>query len=406
MVATVLFTLVMAVAPTTTGAVPVEVAKPLPLCQAWGPKPPACTEPPLRETVSIYNDWRKPDGSHPAEAVMIRSPSLLNRDAPRVDSAPFPAGLRRGEERRKAVVTLNLVIADDGTIVSCRAARVEAYEYQIQGKAAEIPADPALGEAACGLVRANRKFRPAIDAEGRRIEAPIAVAVHYSRERYTMLAPPAPPPPSRYLGTAPWGNSKAWPPFYFMDAPVSFGAPKFKDFLTDAKNLPKQALVGALLDLANTGQVVKCDVGVPSGDKRLDDATCAALLTAKASSNRWGVRGFPVEVTWRGSKAKTLLAGPQTLPNLAATVLIPAEHRPASPTRWPGRVRVLLDPEGKPTSCTVIGSSDDDALDATACKLARQAQFTPGKDGFGRQAVGGIDLWIDWARGEIVPPAY
>lgn len=406
MVATVMFTLVMAAAPTTTGAVPIEVAKPLPVCQAWGPKPPACTEPPLRETVSIYNDWRKPDGSHPAEAVMIRPPSLHNRDTLPAGIDQFPAWLRSGEARRSAEVTLNLVIAADGTIVSCRAAQVEAYDHAEQFKRTKIPAETALGDQACTLVRATRKFRPAIDAEGKRIEAPMAVAVYYKRERYDMLAPPAPPPPSRYLGTAPWGEAKAWPPRYFLDAPVSFAVPKFKDFLSDTKDLPKQAMVGAVMDLANTGQAVRCDVRVPSGDKRLDDATCAALLTVKATPNRWGVRGLPVEVTWQGSKVKVLLAGPQTLPNLAAIVVIPPEQRPATPPKWPVRVRVPLDPQGKPTACTVSNASDDDALDAASCKLARQARYTPGKDGFGRPAAGGVDLRIDWARGEIVPPTY
>lgn len=406
MVATVLFTLVMAAAPTSTGAVPVEVAKPLPVCQAWGLKPPACTEPPLRETVSIYNDWRKPDGSHPAEAVMIRPPSLLNRDAPPSDAAPFPAWLRSGEARRSAEVTLNLVIAADGTILSCRAAQVEAHEYAEQYKRTKVPADAALGNQACALVRATRKFRPAIDAEGKRIEAPMAVAVHYKRERYDMLAPPAPPPPSRFLGTAPWGNVTPWPPRYFLDAPVSFAVPKFKNYLSDSKDLPKQAMVGAVIDLANTGQVVRCDARVPSGDKRLDDATCAALLTVNGGPNRWGVRGLPVEVMWQGSKAKAQIAGAQTLPNLAAPIIVPPEQRPANPPKWPVRLRVLLDPQGKPTSCTVIGPSDVDALDAAACKLARQAQFTPAKDGFGRPAVSGVDLRVDWAKGALTLPGY
>ena len=44
------------------------------------------------------------------------------------------------------------------------------------------------------------------------------------------------------------------------------------------------------------------------------------------------------------------------------------------------RVLVVLDPQGKPTSCTVNSTSDDDALDAASCKLARQARYTPGKD--------------------------
>lgn len=403
----ILFTLVMATAPAAPPPVVVSPPpRPVQVCQAWGPKPPDCIEPPLRETVTIYNGWRKPEGTHPSDGVMIRPPSLMERYGGPVKDAPFPAWLRSGEARRSAEVALNLVIGPDGTIQSCRAALVEAHEYPSQAKRNAIAADASLGEQACTLVQSARKFRPAIDVEGRPIEAPVAVAVYYKRERYEMLAPPAPPPPSRYLGTAPYGNREAWPPSYFLDAPIRVAMPKFKDFLTDSANLPKQAVVGAVIDLANTGQAVRCEVRLPSPDKRLDDATCAALRTVQSAPTRWGTRGLPVEVTWQGGKAKGRLASPPTLPSLVTPILIPPEARPAAPPKWPVRVRLLLDGQGKPASCTVIGPSDIDALDAAACKFARQGQFTPGKDGFGRPVVSGVDLWVDWKSGNLTLPGY
>ncbi|WP_144039867.1 energy transducer TonB [Novosphingobium sp. TH158] len=408
MITPIAYLFVLAAAPVAaTAAQPagIEPAKSLPVCQAWGPKPPACAEPPLQERVTIYNSWREPQGDHPATATMIRRPSLIDRGGPPLVNVPFPQWLRAGSETRQAEVTVDLVIAPDGAIVSCRGARVDAFEYA-QGKRAELPADQNLGEAACALVKANRKFRPAIDAEGRRIEAPVAVAVYYMRQRYDMLAPPAPPPPSRFLGPAPYSRRDAWPPAYSLDAPISLTPPKFKNFLADRKGLPKKAVTGAVIDIANTGQAVRCDLRVSSGDKRLDDATCAGLLSVQTAPRRWPLRGLPVEVNWQGEKARVQLASPETLPSLVSPIIVPPEQRPASPSKWPVRVRVLLDPQGKPVSCMILGVGEDDALDAAACKLARQAAFTAGKDGFGRPVASGMDLRVDWSKGTLTLPGY
>ncbi|MFM6932776.1 MAG: hypothetical protein ACKOUT_11090 [Novosphingobium sp.] len=355
--------------------------------------------------MTINNDWRKPDDAHPSDKVMIRSPSLVDRYGSVAD-APFPAWLRSAEARRSAEVTLNLLIAADGSIASCRAARVEAHEYPSQAKRTEIPADLSLGEQACALVRSSRKFRPAIDAEGRPIEAPMAVAVHYRRERYEMLAPPAPPPPSRYLGDGSY-RSDQWPPaYYHVDGRLALTSPRFKDFIGGAKDLPAKALVGAVIRVTNTGQVNDCQVRLKSADKRLDDATCAALMTVRGYAGPYGIYGLPVEVTWQGSKAKAVYAGSPILPNLVSPIAIPSEILPSQPPKWPSRVRILLDGKGQPLSCTVIGPTDIDALDAAACKLARQGQYTGAKDGFGRPAASGADLWVDWKRGTLTLPGY
>ncbi len=401
----IVFTLIMVAAPTSPPP-PVIVpppVQPVKVCQPWGPRPPECIEPPLSETVTIYNSWRVPEGGEPAG--MIRRPSVIDSDRSPLTNVPFPAWLRSGEAQRQAEVTVNLVIGPDGSIVSCRGARIEAHEYA-PGKRTEVPADPALGDQACALVKANRKFRPAIDAEGKRIEAPMAVAVYYKRQRYELLAPPAPPPPSRFLGPAPYSNRDAWPPSYSLDAPVSIVPPKFKNFLSDKKDLPKQAVTGAVIDIANTGQAVRCDLRVPSGDKRLDEATCAALLTVRTAPMRWGLRGLPVQVSWQGDKTKVQLASPPTLPGLVSPIIVPPEQRHATPPKWPVRVRVLLDPQGKAASCMILGQGEDDALDAAACKLARQAQYTPAKDGFGHPVAGGVDLRVDWAKGALTLPGY
>lgn len=405
----ILFTLVMATAPASPPPVAGPPVKPaLQVCQAWGPKPPECIEPPVRETVRIYNGWRAADGSHPADVVMIRRPGITGRYDEPLAKAGFPDFLRKGDGTTLAQVSLNLIIAFDGSIVSCRAAKVEAWSHTAAGKRDSLESDPALGEQACSLVRTNRRFKPAIDASGKPIEAPAVVDVDYSRERYAMLAPPAPPPPSRWLGREPYDRGKTWPPHHYLSESVSFISPKFKDFLSDKAGLPKEALVGVLMDFAPDGRALKCAIGLPSTDKRLDEATCAGLMTTRNTPNRWQVRSLPIEVSWKRDKASARAAGPLVMPSLAAPLPLPADMLPvADPPKWGITIRLALDPQGKPQSCLVVRPSYVDALDAASCRVAmQQAQFTPGKDGFGRPVASGMDLRADWAKGAITFSGY
>lgn len=401
----IVFTLIMAAAPASTPPVIVPRSPPMQVCQAWGPKPPECIEPPLRDMISVYRSWRDPQGA-PRPKDMIREPLLIEqRDS--MANSPFPAWLRNGDARRTATATLDMVIGADGAIRSCRARELEANEYPPQGASTKLTPDPSLGDEACALVAAKRKFRPAIDSEGRPIEAPVAVAVHYKRERYELLAPPAPPPPSRFLGDGTLSSRTAWPPVYYStDGAVRLPSPQFKDFLSDAKGLPKKDMVGVVLQVASTGKVTKCEVRRKSADARLDDATCAALLTVRGTGSRYVSYALPVEVTWQGSKAKMAVAGPHVLPGLVSPIAIPPEQIPAQLPKWPSRVRIVLDSKGQPLSCTVLGYAENDALDAAACKIARQGRFTGAKDGFGRPAVSGVDLWVDWKRGYLTLPGY
>lgn len=404
----IMFTLVMATAPTMGSAViPVEAPKPLPECQAWGPRPPACIEAPLRERFRAYVSWRDTEANPSGGADVIRSASQSSAyDAP-IPEGRFPGFLRKGDARTKAWVQMELAIGADGAVKSCVPGKVDADIYdEAQKKFVDLPSEPALAQEACNLVRATRRFRPAIDASGAPVESAIAFDAEFARERYEMLAPPAPPPPSRWIGREPWGG-KEWPPRYDLLERVSFNRPRFKDFLSDDKGLPKSAVVGVLVNFAREGAATQCEVRVTSGDKRLDDATCAGMLAAKNQPTRFGIYRLPIEVTWKGSKTLVAVAGEGTMPGLAAPVTIPPEQLPAPPPRWPVIVRMVLDVQGKAIGCRVVSPSYVDSIDAASCKLAREkAKYTAGSNGFGRPTLSGVDVRVDWKKGELYWTGY
>jgi periplasmic protein TonB len=64
-----------------------------------------------------------------------------------------------------------------------------------------------------------------------------------------------------------------------------------------------------------------------------------------------------------------------------------------------GRVgfRLEIGPDGKPTSCTVTGSSGSGSLDSATCPLLmRRARFTPGKDDAGNPRGGVYSNSVRW----------
>jgi protein TonB len=66
---------------------------------------------------------------------------------------------------------------------------------------------------------------------------------------------------------------------------------------------------------------------------------------------------------------------------------------------WRGvtRVHLVIDSDGRVTSCTVTASSGHDALDAVACaKVAQRARFSPARDGTGAAHEGAYDNAIHW----------
>ncbi|MFM5931268.1 MAG: hypothetical protein ACKOPQ_10195 [Novosphingobium sp.] len=406
MASPILFSIVMAAAPATPPPTPSKAPQPpLQACYAWGPRPPQCIEPPLRERFKAYVFWRDGDDALERDSHIVRKASQISEYDTPLPKDAFPAFLRQGDARIEARVEMELVIGADGAVKSCTPGKVLAFLHTDDRKRTETAADPALGGKACDVVRATRKFRPAIDALGNPVESGIGFQAVYERERYDMLAPPAPPAPSRWIRRDSTNPRQSWVPYRYRygSAPVRITAPDFRKFLTDKAKLPKEAVVGAVVDFAPDGQAVKCEVKLPGGDKRLDDATCAGLMTARNQPSAFPANTVPIEVTWRGAKAAALVGGDEIVPQLVAPVAIPATELPvADPPKWPITVRLALDGNGKALSCKVVWPSYNDRLDAASCRHARaMAVFKGAKDVFWHPIGSSIDLRADWKTGQI-----
>jgi hypothetical protein len=408
----VLWSLALTLMPSTAAAQPLP-AKPsatatptAPPCPRFGAKPPGCIEPPLVDSISIWGAW-EPDGANSPE--IIRTPAMVRSGTEALPLGGFPKALRSGDAGGTATVTLRLRIGADGAVEDCRASKIEMWLVNPGAKRIDLAPDPALGPLACELTRAHRRFRPALDPQGRTVPAEAEAMVRFMRQRGSELFAPAPPPPSRWLGTGPGRGAVMWPPSHWIGEQVAISAPRFDSRLAEASDLPRQAVVGASIDYAADGSAANCTVKASSGDARLDTATCAAMMeTRNLRPSAWRVLFYPVEVTWNGARAALRLPQTAVLPALAEPIAIAPDLVPQGPAaQSPMRVTITLDPQGRARLCRVAGTSGDDATDAAACRIAMaQGRFKGARDVFGRPAIGGMSLRIDWSKAQITLPPY
>ena len=407
--------LMLAAAPSASATAPPPAETPVE-CPERGSKPEGCTQPPLQDYIEIYSSWSPELHTRQTAAGLVRTPAKLWRNELALPLTGFPAALRRGELETSGEAELALTIGPNDAVTGCTVIAAHGREGFRPGPAqVEIALDPATGADACRLVQANRTFRHAIDRSGQPVAAELRMTVHYERKRRnTMSPPPAPSPPSRWVGQFPYDSSPSWVPRWTHSYPtneVSFSAPRWKDFLGQRKEFPKAAMVGVLMDFDRTGTVRGCRIGASSGDSALDLATCQALAAVRNKVPfRWEVRDFPALVRWNKNKGEVVFPNYSVVPALTAPLQIaeadlPAGAAPKSVTR----LRVQIGPDGKMVSCQIDYPDDnDDAFDARACRLvADHARFTSARDLFGAAAVGGLNLRVDWAKRTIVmAPGY
>lgn len=400
-----LVTLLLASAPTVAAAPAIPPAE----CPAWGAKPAGCAEPPLRDQIKIFGSWSAEVEAEQAAAGMIRGPiSTLDFDAA-IPLDGFPAALHRGENETSAQVELRMVIGPDDAVLDCRITSVKGFESaSMANKSAELAIDPAIGSEACRLVKTTGRFRHGLDGDGRPVVAPLQMLVIFQRQRRDRSFPPAPSPPSRWIGKRPYDRETGWPPNLsgqYPANPVHFAAPRWKDFVADRKDLPKAAMVGVLLDFDRTGTMTACRIGQPSDDPALDAATCRALAAVRNEVRfGWDVRGYPVEVHWKKHKAELVFPVKPAPPALIAPVPIAEADIPAAALpKYPVQLQIQVDPSGQALSCRILyPRNNPDAIDARSCALVLQrARFAGGRDAFGGGAIGGLYVDVDWTKRTI-----
>jgi hypothetical protein len=399
------------VTPTKVAPVTVPAAPPKE-CPAWGVKPDGCVEPPLKDEVTLTQNWDERIDSEQLAAGVIRGPRPLSSYRLTILRDQFPTSLRRGEAETSAIIDMRVVVGPGDSILDCQVLSMKGHEQLGQQKQVPLELDPALGETACHLLRQHGKFRHALNAAGQPVAAPIAMSIQFKRQRNERMLAPAPHPPVRWIGKRPYDRSSGWPPH--SDFPRGFVVlqpPKWQDFVSGHKDLPKVAVVGLFLDFAKGGALTGCRIGRSSGNSVFDDASCRALAGAQNPVPVFGpISNYPIEVRWKKNKAELIYPAKPRPPGMLAAISIAETDLPHSDMpKEPVNVRIQVDSMGKVSSCRIdYGWQSSDPFDARSCALAvERGKFSRGIDQFGNEVEGGLLLSVDWQKRIIMhKPGY
>ncbi len=375
------------------------------MCPPYSVRPAGCIEPPLKSIIIVYSDGRDSDGD--ALPGLVRAVWNLTPAFDAVPLSEFPSTLMQADEEGHTTISVRLVIAADDSVSDCRVVKLSDWSKS-KGERVDLPDNQGLGAIACQLIRQHGKFLHGVDRGGKPVGGPTAIGMRFDRHRYEAPMPPPPLPPGSWIGGG-YGHWQDWPPSYLTSIKVRFAEPRWSDYLADRNKLLKAVSVGIALSFDNTGAVTGCAVKAPSGDQRLDEASCAALRTVRnEDGSHWPLRDFPVLVQWRGHKAELVPARPAVLPTFTKPLLLAASDLPHAelPKYTQSRLRLAIDSAGVAQNCEVVASTGDDAFDARGCNIAlERLRFTGGKDIFGRPAIGGMYVRVDWKDLVITGPS-
>lgn len=349
-------------------------------------------------------------------AMVIRQPRIAKPAGGILPADAMPKSLAQTGQSLLAWVQASLTVDAGGVPGACHPNEITTMHgttYRSE------PADPALGQQACDMLRERVRFVHAIDEAGRPTAAVVEIGIQF--EQGEARRPSAPPPPAtlgpglkRTSGhvTDATGNllGQTW-----LATDYTLRQPDWGAVLTDRRKLPKAAMVGVLVDLrTRDGKdlVENCTIVRASGDARLDAATCAGLAAAgydqSGGGRRWvnGFDHYPVRVDWVRDKATMTVLPPVEVPHMPKDGVLVAGDIP--PGQRPPEERVQVDLQlaasGMPVRCEVVHSSGDDAWDAASCRVAKErARFTSPLDWFGTSSPGTYEAMVDWKQMVIQP---
>lgn len=366
------------------------------------PKPPSVsapapqTVPQWTEEIFISSDT---DEANPTGGPLpIRDVWNYGSSSDWIPTSEFPnAMLQPGEVQTQ--VKLRLTVAADNSISQCSPLQVSFYD---QAARKRVEGDQRLGPLGCNLLRKYARFRHAIDASGKPLAMEMITTIIFNRSVGGIPRAPMLPQSRGWVGSGRY-DPEAWPPAYSTPRAL-LAEPKWKDFLAKAKDLPRSAATGVTLKIAADGTPGECTIGRSSGDPRIDAASCAALMASRFQFQRYRT-STPFLIRWSGRKAELVPAVEAAPPQLAGAVALTEADRPAGalPDRPVARLRVTIDPAGKPLRCVIAASNLEDAGDAASCSVAMtRARFTVPLNIFAEPSPGGINLRLDWQALSLV----
>lgn len=351
------------------------------------PKPISLPEVP---DISVYADY---------EANLEPGPNIIRKiayDWRSFETAKTDYPVDAIAAKRTARAKIKVGVGGDDSIVYCTPINTEK--------------DEALAAGACDIIRKFGKFTHAVDASGAPAASDITLLVDWDI-RPAIFAPPAPPPPPRWLETVDGRRLDMLAVLSGMARGELVQAPDWQNFAATDRNVPKKAKAVAKIVLDAAAKAEKCEIIISSGHGAIDEASCAALKAASYRSLTASYPGYKpslaLMVEWNGKNAKAVAPSQTPIFPVATPILFTAEQFPAgfAMPKWGTTVQLRLNASGKIERCLIPRTSGSDDADAALCAIIRrQGRFSGAKDAFGQPSVSGMYMDIRWSELKAQPP--
>lgn len=334
-----------------------------------------------------------------------------------ITPADMPADLRARTLDATSVVVLEIDQA--GALTGCRLLTAGS--------------EPRLDALACDLFRTRGSFRPRYAAPGRPVAARWVMRIRWrtlgaeavaERERRLMYAP-APPPPMRASGT---DRPNPWPRLDWSGNLALAALPDVQSAYPSRPGRPAQGITSLDLLITAEGGITGCEIGLSSGNARLDGQACAVarrleLAYVRPCDLQCREERLPLQIVWRrgGSHVRFPLQssyyrGPEPLRDphddraltryISYRRVIPVEHPPDPPYpedrvyRSPViEIRYTIGRDGLVRGCETIRSTGNAGIDAWFCERARiRLRYGPRTDVFGEPVEETSTFLMDLSR--------
>ncbi len=238
-----------------------------------------------------------------------------------------------------------------------------------------------LTDIACAKLRERGQFIPALDREGHAVPDAIYLTLDVGSGRH-IVGPPAPPPPPMPSGIH----------YNLMRASSGLrieAQPEWKAFVPHDGRRNAEVALGLYRYTYKGETKLSCYAVASSGDKSLDDSTCAGLQTARYGSENEDFKSATIMVRWKGDVAQIVLPSRDH----GSAVEFDRSAAEKSVATLPGVTkkgfaRLTFPADGQRVRCKIVRTTGLDAADLTACRKLEKIRFEPATDIYERRREG------------------